>query len=280
MKCVFLTLICLITTADYADAVSVQRIYADLENLIFVSDKGTANARDLYIEIGSRGGQRVPRPRTSVSQELFIYRNGTDLEIETSLTTIMWKGIPEWLTVNLNLKARDLEASLGYDPAHQVMIKELLITKPSLGQARFKDLKVECYPQNGEFTRFELILSQCFTKGKLSGGVFDIPKLKAFLAHDVLAQDEFISLRELGKSIQLILSDNRYSLDVLTFMMGINLRSNGTVYFDGASQVATIRIDAIRFGRINITKMAFAVLKDVLTTDGIRVEAPYLYIQL
>lgn len=280
MKSIFLTLLYLLTAIEHADAISVQRIYADLENLTFVSDQGTAQARDLYIEIGNRGGQREPRPRTPVSQELFIYRNGTDLEIETSLTTIMWKGIPEWLTVNLNLKARDLEAALGYDPAHQVKIKELFVTKPSLGQARFRDLKVECFPQNGEFTRFELLLNQCLAKGKLSSGAFDIPTLKTFLAHDVLAQDQFISLRELGKSIQLILSDNKYSLDVLTFMMGINLRSSGTIHFDGKTKVATIRIDTIRFGRINITKMAFVVLRDVLTTDGIRVEPPYLYIQL
>lgn len=263
-----------------AEAISVQRIYADLENLNFVSDKGHALARDLYIEIGARGGQREPRPRAPVSQELFIYRNGTDLEIETSLTTIMWKGIPDWLTVNLNLRAQDLEASLGHDPAHQLKIRELLITKPSLGQARFKDLKVECFPQNGEFARFELLLSQCLSKGKLSGGRFDIPTLKTFLAEDVLAETQFTSLRELGKSIQLILSDNKYALDVLTFMMGINLRSSGTVHFDGATKMATVRIDAIRFGKINITKMAFAVLKDVLTTDGIKVQAPYLYIQL
>lgn len=280
MKSLLIALLCVFSVVDQASAISVQRIYADLENLTFANDKGEAQARDLYIEIGSRGGQREPRPRTPVSQELFIYRNGSDLEIETSLTTIMWKGIPEWLTVNLNLKAKDLEAGLGYDPAHHVKVKELVITKPSLGEARFKDLKVECFPQNGDFTRFEMLLHQCLAKGKLSSGAFDIPTLKAFLAHDVLAEDQFISLRDLGKSIQLLLTDNKYSLDVLTFMMGINLRSNGTVHFDGASRIATVRIDVIRFGRINVTKMAFAVLREVLTTEGIRVEAPYLYIQL
>lgn len=280
MKSIFLSLVCFLTVISPAEAISVQRIYADLENLTFVSDKGQAQARDLYIEIGNRGGERAPRPRTPVSQELFIYRNGTDLEIETSLTTIMWKGIPDWLTVNLNLRAQDLEASLGHDPAHQLKIRELLITKPSLGQARFKDLKVECFPQNGELTRFELLLDQCLSKGKLSGGRFDIPTLKNFLAEDILAETQFASLRDLGKSIQLILSDNKYTLDVLTFMMGINLRSSGTVHFDGTTKMATVRIDVIRFGKINITKMAFTVLKDVLTTDGIKVQAPYLYIQL
>ena len=262
-------------------AISVQRIFADLENFSFIEDKGEAKARDLYIEIGNRGGERSSRPREAVAQELFIFRNGDDLEIDTSLTTIVWKGIPRWLTVDLYLKGKDVEAKLGYISGHSIRAKELQVTKPALGDAKIQNLNLECYLTTGMESQFENLLGQCLSKGKLTGGVFEIPTLKDFLAREVLEQPEMAeNLRELGRNLQLTLTDNKYSLDIATFFMNIHLRSNGTVHFDEAKRMATVKIDVIRFGKLNITKMAFSVLRDVLTTEGVRVAQPYIYIQL
>lgn len=264
-----------------SQAISVQRISADIKNLTFVDDRGEAEARDLFVEIGEAGISNTQRPRRPQVQTLYIFRQGKDLEIQTGFTTVFWRNLPNWLTIDLNLRAKDVVAKLGYSPAHTITARELHVTKPSLGNAKFHNLNVVCTPVAGQNAEFEKILAQCLTKGKITGGKFDIPTLKEFLARDVMEDPESVKeLREIGENLDVQLNDNKFSLVVTTFLAKIKLRVLGTIVLNENTKLASVKLDNIRFGKLDVTKIAFPVLKELISTEGVSVKAPYIHIQL
>jgi hypothetical protein len=277
---VFILAVLMIQTGQ---ALEVQKIQVDLQDLSFINNQGDGQARDAYVEIGQRSQAiRKSGQHTPVAQTVYINRAGKDMEIQAGPATVLWKNMPEWMTIDLDLKANDVMLKLGYTPSNIITARSITLIKPSLGRATISNLKLVCTPLAGHNAEFENLIDQCLKEGNITATALDIPSLKNFWK-EILddERDNTEDLQKIGEDLTVSLKNNNFVMGLKTkVFLKARIKAAGSIILDNKTNIARIQLTEVRFGKLNITKLVLPVLGSVLSMKGIEVRPPYIYVQM
>lgn len=273
-------IICFLFFSFHSYGLEVGHVVVDIDQLNFFNDKGDIVTRNIYVGLG-KVKKEQQEGHDQLPMNLKIERDLQSIKLQSDFLSLVWRGIPNWLLANLGIKGRDLRVSVGNGEESVVVAKELFVQKPSLGEIKIDNFKIICEKNNGRQGVIENILFECLKKGRLTGEKVYAPKLRDFLLQEVLRESKRVKeMVNLGESLEIALLNNTYHLFIKTFFMNVGLRAHGNIIIDEKSNMASIRINMIRFGKLNITKLSFPFLKKTLSREGVIVKRPFIYLQL
>lgn len=281
----------LLTTmiAPAAFALEVKGITADLDYISFVSDKGDANARDIYVELGTQSSSaRKQSNRRPMEQKIAIARENTDIRIATGNIDVIWSKIPKWLTTDLDLKAQDLKIKLGYAPSNEITAKSLTVNKTGLGTADLNNLKILCTPKTKMNADFEKILSQCLEKATITASEVSLPSLWSALKDMGVDEqlDKTDNYRRVGNGLEVNVENGNFKFQmnlatpILQKFIKLTVTASGELKLDEKTNIVRLRIDDARIKKFNLTKFIPAVAGVLFPPEVIRVQDGFLYLSL
>ena len=274
-----LLIICLVPKNVFS--LEILKIHADIQKSSFANDNGEGEARDFRMEIGERSlnhlNYQAPSPQT-----IYFQRVGEDFEVQTGFANVLVKNIPAKLTAHLNLLANDLIVHLGYIPTQDITVRSLTFTKPELGTGVISQLKLNCTPLPGKNADFNLLVDQCLNEGSLRLVELNIPIFKKFWSGFLDEQiDETEDFAKVASDLDMNINKGNFTIALKTgVFFRARVKAKGTLAFDHQAAKATIRIDEVRYAKLNITRIVFLALKASLPSSTFKIQQPYIYMQL
>lgn len=267
-----------------ASALSVEKIKGQLAYFTYSNDTGEAVATSLDIKLqDSRSIEKNLHPaQKSMNQKILIFRQGNDINVNIGFISVDWEDVPVWLTSELDLAAKNASISLGYENVQSIKAQSASIYKPSIGKAAVEDLSIECVPKEQDRSRFDNLLEQCLEDGTITSRELNIPSLKSFWAQ--VLEDEMDNtedLRKVGEDLQVRLYQNRFTLGLKTkVFLRARVKAWGEAKHLEEENKLRIRLDKVKFGRIPLTRIAFAVLETFFEGKDIQINRPYIDLSL
>ena len=288
MKKILATLLATSMMAPAAMALEVKGVTLDFDHLSFVSDRGEAVARDIFVEIGNQGSAARKQTRKSVPQNLALYRDKSDIRLATGNIDVSWNKIPKCLTTDLDLKADDLKIKLGYAPSNEITAGAVTIHKNGLGEASLKGVKVLCTPQSKMAADFEKILPQCLEKGVITASEVSLPSLWDALRDMGVDEqlDKSDNYRRVGNGLEVGIENGKFNFQMnlatplLQKFIKLTVNASGELKLDEKTNIIRLRIDEARIKNFKLTKFIPAVASVLFPPEVIRVEGGYLYLSL
>jgi len=280
----------LVTTmiAPAAFALELKGISGDFEHFSFVNDKGTASARDIFVEIGSQSSEARKINRKPVAQKLSFYRDNSDIRFATGSVDVSWNKIPKWLTSDLDITATDFKAKLGYAPSNEMAARTLTINKTGLGRADLNNLKIVCTPKSSPNADFEKILPQCLDRAVITASEVSLPSLWDALKDMGVDEDleKTDNYRKVGNGLDLRIENGKFAFQmnlatpILQRFIKLTVTANGEVKLDEKTNIVRLRVEDARIKKFNLTRFIPVVAAVLFPQEVIRVQDGFLYLSL
>lgn len=205
--------------------------------------------------------------------EVLVNRVGSDLEFTSPILeqTLVWRNAPQMI-LDSEVNVTGLNLNLGKDFTANLTRGEFNSEK----KMTIQNGLAQCLRVQGA-DAIEQVLNGCLAKGTIKFSNFESRSLDALIA---LLTDTVETESTQVRSLNLSLDKKNFNLTA-TARFGVSgtLRAKGTADVDYHNKKATIRVNEVKFGFLNITNKFFSEIekKDI---KGLEVKRPFIYYSL
>lgn len=248
-------------------------------------DKLTVQNLDLEY-VGTYGKGAVERVGIGMSfaadpYDIEINRTDESFELTSPYLDFTWNDPLKFIYDIEKLTTKKLSASLGSKKSHFVEADYLMVQPKERGQYIAEKMKGSC--EGLAVGRFQMrMMDDCRNKMDLTIKKVDVPV--DFILYRVMEDLPRMPAPEAefpGDNIIVSVREGDYALQIyLKYWFYAGLRSWGHVQYENDYKTIAIRVDKIKFGYLNITKMALKKLQEVNTSPNVKVDPPWIRINL
>ena len=248
-------------------------------------DKLTVQNLDLdYLGPYGKGTvERVGIGMSLATEPYDIEVNRTDdaFELTSPYLDFTWNHPLKFVHEIEKLNSKKLSANLGTKKSHFVEADYLMVQPKGRGQYIAEKLKGNC---EGIATgTFQMrMLDDCRNKMDLTIKRVDVPV--DFILFRILEDLPRMPAPEMdfpGDNIVVSVKVGDYALQIyMKYWFYAGLRSWGHVQYENDYKTVAIRVDQIKFGYLNVTKLVMNKLKEVVTSPNVKVDPPWIRINI
>lgn len=254
-------------------------------NAIAGFDKLTVQNLDLEYT-GPYGKGTVERVGIGMSlatepYDIEINRTDSSFELTSPYLDFTWNDPLKMIYDIEKLNTKKLSANLGTKKSHFVEADYLMVQPKGQGQYIAEKLKGNC---EGIATgTFQMrMMDDCRNKLDLTIKKVDVP-VDFFLLRilEDLPRMPAPEMEFPGDNIVVSVKEGDYALQVyVKYWFYAGLRSWGHVQYENDYKTVAIRVDQVKFGYLNVTKLVMNKLKEVITSENVKVDPPWIRINI
>lgn len=248
-------------------------------------DKLTVQNLDLEY-LGPYGKGTVERVGIGMSlatepYDIEINRTDEAFELTSPYLDFTWNDPLKFIHDIEKLTAKKLSASLGSKKSHFVEADYLMVQPKGRGQYIAEKLKGNC---EGIATgTFQMrMMDDCRNKMDITIKRVDVPV--DFILFRVLEDLPRMPAPEMdfpGDNIVVSVKEGDYAFQIyIKYWFYAGLRSWGHVQYENDYKTVAIRVDQIKFGYLNVTKLVMKKLQEVVTSPNVKVDPPWIRINI
>lgn len=254
-------------------------------NAIAGFDKLTVQNLDLEYT-GPYGKGTVERVGIGMSlatepYDVEINRTDSSFELTSPYLDFTWNDPLKFIYEIEKLNTKKLSANLGTKKSHFVEADYLMVQPKGQGQYIAEKLKGNC--EGVAIGRFQMrMMDDCRNKMDLTIKKVDVPA-DFFLLRvlEDLPQLPAPDMEFPGDNIVVSVKEGDYALQVyVKYWFYAGLRSWGHVQYENDYKTVAIRVDQIKFGYLNVTKLVMKKLQEVATGPNVKVDPPWIRINI
>ena len=262
-------------------AQTITKAQISIPQLIFQNNKGSGSIQNISLETDGLSTQALV-PTVTATAPLTLSRNGKSVNVAAGVFNLALQTAPNFL---LQLNSMDLEqlvTDIGSNAQLQLKAQVLKMDHQSFGQVDAESVSIACAHSSGPIG-MDQVVTDCLNRSTISMGAFQLPNTSQFWLDTMVLAPKTTQENAQQTINDMDMTMNQGNFDLSMKVQGVpfaKIHATGNAKMDTTAQVATIRIDEVKYGVIPITGLVMDQLKKKLPADQFRVVPPYVYMTL
>jgi hypothetical protein len=209
-----------------------------------------------------------------------VHRTPTALKLESAFFSLIWEKPIKFIHDMDRLLGKEMNLSLGHKK-HSASAKHITASPQGQSEFKFDQVSVDCQGQSVAADTEIRLMDDCRENFDLIARRVDIPT--DFFLHDILAQfPQMPSHNEApADHLKIISRSGDFSLVFyVKYFFYAGLRAYGHMKYENDYKSVVIRVDQIRFGYLTVTKLLMRELQERVKHPAIKIDPPYIRIEL